>query len=201
MLDNLSSPSEYPPANIMLRSIAFLLDMFLIIFITLTILGALYPEGMEVFKNHSQQISNSNSETPDFETITNNLEKLAEDNPQFYNLMMMSQPLTFFLLLIYFTLSEVLLGGSTLGKKIFNLRTAYRDSPRIPPLGQLFVRSSVKTIAALSLGHPVLFILVGNFMIAFFRKDRRAGHDLLTRTSVVPGFLPEFEESRPDTFQ
>ena len=68
MLDNLSSPSEYPPANIMLRSIAFLLDMLLIIFITLTILGALYPEGMEVFKNHSQQISNSNSETPDFET-------------------------------------------------------------------------------------------------------------------------------------
>ncbi|GEM_PF-1330313 len=201
MLGKLSSPSEYPPANIMLRSIAFLLDMFLVIFITLTILGTLYPEGMETFKEHSQQLSKSNSETPDLDTITNNLEKLAEENPQFYKLMMMSQPLTFFLLLFYFTLSEVLLGGSTLGKKIFNLRTAYRDSPRIPPLGQLFVRSSIKTISALSLGHPVLFLLVGNFMIAFFRKDRRAGHDLLTKTSVVPGFLPENEDSKPDTFR
>ena len=201
MLGNLASPSEYPPANIMLRSIAFLLDMFLVLFITWTLLGVLYPEGMEVFMEHSRQLSQSNAEGTDLEVITNDLEKLAEENPQFSKLMMMSQPLTFFLLLFYFTLSEVLLGGSTLGKKIFNLRTAYRDSPRIPPLGQLFVRSSVKTISALSLGHPVLFLLVGNFMIAFFRKDRKAGHDLLTRTSVVPGFLPENEEPKPDTFR
>ena len=94
---------------------------------------------------------------------------------------------------LYFFVSEILLGGYTLGKKTFNLRTAYRDSPRLPPLGAHALRSMVKSIASIALisQNPLLLVFFINFLIAFYNPGRRAGHDLISRTSVVPGYLPE----------
>ena len=198
MFRNLSSstPPEYPPASLLLRSIAYLLDMALLLLLTWGILGLIYPAGMEVFVSYSQDLHGSSS---NLDNINQGLEQLAKDNPDFQKMLLASQPLSFLVLLFYFMFCETLLGGATLGKKTFNLRTAYRDSPRIPPLGQLFIRSTIKSISSLGIGHPFLFLLSGNFIVAFFLRDRKCIHDYLTHTSVVPGFLPEPTEGEQGT--
>ena len=150
--------------------------------------AAIYPEGMETFQAFSEQAAN-----------TSNLKKVESDMRENEELLKFISLLTgssFLIMLLYFTVAEALLGGATLGKKIFNLRTAYRDSPRIPPLGQLFIRALIKTFTFCCFGMSLMFIFFGNFLIAFFRKDRRTLHDLLTKTSVVPGFLPDQDEER-----
>ena len=176
---------EYPPASMLNRSIAFMLDIMLVIVLTTVIVSTAFPEGMEELQTRSQEAADQGKFL--------NLEEAMIDNPVLQKFFAMTSATSLFLMILYFALIEVFLGGATLGKKVFNLRTAYRDSPRIPPLGQLFIRSVLKTISFISVG-SILFFLVGNYLIAFFRKDRRTLHDILTKTSVVPGFLPEQEE-------
>ena len=67
-------------------------------------------------------------------------------------------------------------------------------------LGAQAIRSFVKSIASLGLipQNPLFFIFFMNFLIAFYNKGRKAGHDLLSRTSVVPGFLPDEETKELD---
>ena len=187
MFAQLTDP-EYPPASMLNRSIAFILDIMLVIILTTVILSTAFPEGMEELQGRSEEAANQGKFL--------NLEEEMKDNPTLRKFFGMTSATSLFLMILYFMFSEVLLGGATLGKKVFNLRTAYRDSPRIPPLGQLFIRSLIKTISFISVG-SILFILAANYLIAFFRKDRRTLHDLLTKTSVVPGFLPEAEEENP----
>ena len=132
------------------------------------------------------------------QSMSESLQALVEKNPEAKKLLVSMQLTTFFGLVFYFTFSELLMGGCTLGKKVFNLRTAYKDSPRNPPVGSMLLRSTVKTFCSMSFGHPILFILTGNFLIAFLSKGRRTGHDLITHTSVVPGFLPVEENVAQD---
>ena len=55
----------------------------------------------------------------------------------------------------------------------------------------------VKSIASLALiSQNLFFIFPINFLIAFCNKGRKAGHDLISRTSVVPGFLPDDDSKK-----
>ena len=82
---------------------------------------------------------------------------------------------------LYFLISELALGGTTLGKKIFGLRTVSNLTGEGPPrTSQTILRSGIKAIALY--GHPIFFI---DYIIAFVTKGNRAGHDFLSRTRVV----------------
>lgn len=186
MSDPKPSGIEFPPANIWMRMAAYAMDMLLILAVISAILNSL-PETAVSFDHESQK------QGADFNEVFIRSQEFAKEHPEaaislaFYYL---SFPLTPFL---YFFVSEILLGGYTLGKKTFNLRTAYRDSPRLPPLGAHALRSMVKSIASIALisQDPLLLVFFINFLIAFYNPGRRAGHDLISRTSVVPGYLPE----------
>jgi uncharacterized RDD family membrane protein YckC len=80
---------------------------------------------------------------------------------------------------------EWLGGGRTLGKRVFNLRTADVPTGARPEFLPALLRSAWKA-AFLCLPNP-LFTLLGiiNAHVPLFRKDRRAWHDLWTRTQVV----------------
>ena len=190
-----SRPPEYPPANLLLRSIAYLLDMALLLIAIRGILGLFFPAGMEEFVRFSIDFQESvgSQGKPDLAALNQAMMQLAGESHEFARFIVAIGPLSFLVLLFYFTLTETFLGGATLGKKTFNLRTAYRDSPRIPPLGQLFIRSTIKSVTTISMASPFLFLLSINFLLAFIHRDRKCLHDYLTRTSVVPGFLPEEE--------
>ncbi len=83
------------------------------------------------------------------------------------------------------TAQEWLGRGRTLGKRIFNLRTAEAADGAAPGFLPALLRSAWKA-AFLCLPNP-LFTLLGivNAHVPLFRKDRRAWHDLWTRTQVV----------------
>lgn len=75
--------------------------------------------------------------------------------------------------------------GRTLGKRIFRLRSVDIATGEAPGFVPALLRSAWKS-AFLCLPNP-LFTLLGivNAHVPLFRKDRRAWHDLWTRTQVV----------------
>lgn len=93
----------------------------------------------------------------------------------------------FVTLLLALALQEWLLAGRTLGKRIFNLRTIGLPDAEPPGLLAALLRSAWKA-AFFALPNP-FFMLLGivNFHVPLFRRDKRAWHDLWTRTQVVDG--------------
>jgi len=92
---------------------------------------------------------------------------------------------SFVTMLIALALQEWLLAGRTLGKRIFNLRTIGLPDTEPPGFLPALIRSAWKA-AFFALPNP-FFILLGivNFHVPLFRRDKRAWHDLWTRTQVV----------------
>lgn len=97
---------------------------------------------------------------------------------------------------LYFALSEYFLAGSTLGKKVFSLRTLQCIYYQPPRLLECMLRNGIKTMSLLSLT-LLLFALAGNlqallfafpaldYCVAFYHPRRQTLHDLAVRTCVV----------------
>jgi RDD family len=96
---------------------------------------------------------------------------------------------SFVTMLLALALQEWLLAGRTLGKRIFNLRTIGLPDAEPPGFLAALLRSAWKA-AFFTLPNP-LFMLLGivNFHVPLFRRDKRAWHDLWTRTQVVDNKL------------
>ncbi len=92
---------------------------------------------------------------------------------------------SFVTMLLALALQEWLLAGRTLGKRIFNLRTIGLPDTEAPGFLPALLRSAWKA-AFFTLPNP-FFLLLGivNFHVPLFRRDKRAWHDLWTRTQVV----------------
>jgi hypothetical protein len=96
---------------------------------------------------------------------------------------------SFVTMLLALALQEWLLAGRTLGKRIFNLRTIGLPESAPPGFLAALLRSAWKA-AFFTLPNP-FFMLLGivNFHVPLFRRDKRAWHDLWTRTQVVDNKL------------
>ncbi len=95
---------------------------------------------------------------------------------------------TFFLtLLVYFSASELATAGTTLGKRVFGLRTARWFTGEPPRPIESLTRSLFK-VASLLFFWP--FLLLVNTLPALAHASRRAGHDHLARTCVTRTPLP-----------
>ena len=93
----------------------------------------------------------------------------------------------FFVMMVALMLQEAFWSGQTIGKKIFNLRTVdfYTQAP--PRIMSCVLRSAWKS-SFIALANPFTALLgIINFHVPLFRKDRRAWHDMFTRTYVVDG--------------
>lgn len=83
---------------------------------------------------------------------------------------------------IYFAMSELLMQGSTLGKKVFKLQTIDLRT-MLPATGKsLLVRNCLKTISV-TIIFPILLII--NLIIPFFSRFRLTGHDVIAKTMVT----------------
>lgn len=78
--------------------------------------------------------------------------------------------------IIYFSVSEILTGGYTLGKRIFSVRTTLYD--RYQPINcyNAFIRALTKSVLIIA---PIIFA------VAYFVKGHRAIHDLASGSIVV----------------
>ncbi|PWU05503.1 MAG: hypothetical protein C5B43_03275 [Verrucomicrobia bacterium] len=161
-------------ANRFSRTVAFFLDLLLIgtfslMLLTLFIIPKKYPGTMEeLWLLSSQQEGSKNQQ----------VEKMS---PQLKEMIQASQTIIIFLFWAYFSLSEILLKGSSLGKLVFKIRVVNANTLRTPSFFESILRSGLKTFSLLA-WFPVFTL---NFFIMFFTKHAQAGHDLLTRTIVI----------------
>jgi len=81
----------------------------------------------------------------------------------------------------YFLACELAMGGSTLGKHMFHLKTVNISGVGPPGLLQASLRALLKTFF---LWGALPFTWIA-FMMGFFTQAHRAGHDILARTLVV----------------
>ena len=100
---------------------------------------------------------------------------------------------------MYFSLSEWLMKGCTLGKKIFTLRTIHQIEKRAPKSLECLIRNGIKSISLLAIFFlpDLLFgnfysgivgILAVDYIYSFFSSQKQTLHDLATRCIVVePG--------------
>jgi len=86
----------------------------------------------------------------------------------------------FLVLVLYFTGSELVTGGSTLGKRVFSLRAARCWTAEPPTWTESFIRNLFKAASLMWMG-----LLIVNIFAIFFRPGRRAVHDYLARTLVT----------------
>ena len=86
-------------------------------------------------------------------------------------------------------MQEWQLKGRTLGKLIFNLRTIQLPEAEAPGFMSSLLRSAWKA-AFFALPNPFFMILgIVNFHVPLFRRDKRAWHDLWSRSQVVDNKL------------
>ena len=118
------------------------------------------------------------------------LEEKSPDGEAFLTWYSFQGNVSFVTMLLALALQEWLLSGRTIGKRIFNLRTISLPDAEPPGFLPSLLRSAWKA-AFFTLPNP-LFMLLGivNFHVPLFRRDKRAWHDLWTRTQVVDNKLP-----------
>lgn len=163
------------------RLLAFLIDSF-VIFILLFLIFQnvfvpdIFPGGVKAYEKDAialfQQVveaSQSNEETGPLQ-ISENMQKASA----FF------AKLLFIGFSIYFALMELILDRSSLGKKIFGLKTVSKIEFGKANALTVVSRSIVKSFTMLS---GLYFLL--NCIPVFFGKYQQAGHDWIFRTIVV----------------
>ena len=173
----------HPIAPFSTRILSFLLDVILVIALLVTVLGkfvlpAKYPQEMHkmemIISQYAAEIEQQaaqNEKTP----------ALPEFPDEIQEMMHFIQTFTLVFVWLYFALSEILLQGSSLGKKIFRLRVLSTRTGEPISLLESIIRGGFKAMTLLSF-FP---LLTASYIIFFFNKNRLAGHDYLCRSIVV----------------
>lgn len=92
---------------------------------------------------------------------------------------------TFYTMLLALTLQEWLMAGATLGKRMLNLRVIDVRTATAPGFLDCMMRSACKAACFALPNRLITLVGIVNFHVPLFRKDRRAWHDLWTKTQVV----------------
>lgn len=171
--DNLPEPS------IAFRGLAFLLDYILVILLaTLIILQIILPlnpsfslEALDDWLQAYLTWAESNSGTP---------APILNDSAQSILLLITESFSIIFIL--YFVLCDTLFKGSSIGKKIFNLKTITLTPRDSIPIFHASIRAISKTIL-LFYFFPLLFLVAA--ATKRFHKSKQWGHDLISQTKVI----------------
>ncbi len=199
-LEELSPANRLRPGSFRWRTLAFLLDFALLCVATFLILDrAVWPQyegGKAELSAFVEELVHVSVEslfgTTDLRTA---LPEASEQLLQMLGASQMAVMLTFWM---GFFMGDTILGGRSLGKRVFRLRVVPRD--RFGPLRMTegLLRSGLKTLTLLA--SPVLPFLLANYLVPLFGRDRRAGYDFLCRTLVIsePAGPPVPAESPPN---
>ena len=196
-------PIPPPPAGYWWRTFACLADILPLMFLGWALAGLLAgPDELAArqkadawTRRFSEQYikaikSGSQRDQQALTTMTTKLlEDKSPDGEAFLTWYSFQGNVSFVTLLLALALQEWLLAGRTLGKRIFNLRTIGLPDAEPPGFLASLLRSAWKA-AFFTLPNP-FFMLLGivNFHMPLFRRDKRAWHDLWTRTQVVDNKL------------
>ena len=201
----MANPPPIPPpaAGFWWRSLACLADILPLMFLGWALAGILAgPDELAArqkadawtqryTEQYIKAISSGNSRDFDgFKAMTSKfVDEKSPDAEAFLTWYSFQGNVSFVTMLLALALQEWLLAGRTIGKRIFNLRTISLPDAEPPGFLPSLLRSAWKA-AFFTLPNP-LFMLLGivNFHVPLFRRDKRAWHDLWTRTQVVDNKL------------
>ena len=168
-----------PEPSIAFRGLAFLLDYILVVLLaTLIILQIILPlnpsfslEALNDWLDAYLAWAESNSDTA---------APILNDSAQSILLLITESFSIIFIL--YFVLCDTLFKGSSIGKKIFNLKTITLTPRNSIPIFHAGIRAISKTII-LFYFFPVLFLVAA--LTKRFHKSKQWGHDLISQTKVI----------------
>lgn len=115
-------------------------------------------------------------------------------DPRILLLFSFAHQVMFLAFFVYFGLSEWLMRGSSLGKKMFSIRTVMADTGLPPTAIQALLRGVMKAFGLIGLP-PWTWI---SLLLASFLRGRRTGHDVLCRTAVISGVVPPRPKPREE---
>jgi uncharacterized RDD family membrane protein YckC len=170
------------PARVVRRALGLLLDTMLaglaaMVLLTIFILPQSHPDYDTIIR-HQQQAMNDQIKA----ALAGGEVGAVNLSDDFVEIATTAGTTVFAVLLVYFAASEMLSGGSTLGKRVFGLRVARTGTSEPPNAIELLSRSIFKAASLIGF-FPLL--LLANTLPIFFRPTRRALHDLLARTIVT----------------
>lgn len=168
-----------PEPSMAFRGLAFLLDYILVLLLaTLIILQIILPlnpafslEALNHWLEAYLIWAESNSDTA---------APIPNDSVQSI-LLLITESFTI-IFILYFLLCDTLFKGSSIGKKIFNLKTITLTPRDSIPIFHASIRAISKTII-LFYFFPVLFLVA--VLTKRFHKSKQWGHDLISQTKVI----------------
>lgn len=185
------------PASVIFRTLAFLADgvvtFILALFVLKISLPFTCPDGVETMLNYSEKFYEAYAETLNdaargvvssakLDAISAAAVKDATLN-SFFTII---NTTSLIVATLYFLLSEQIMHGRTLGKKIFGLRTVVTGTEDCPPaFFQTLSRSFWKAISLVPAGIILIVLAIINAHIVVFAKRHRGWHDKLSQTEVI----------------
>ena len=168
-----------PEPSIAFRGLAFLLDYILVVLLaTLIILKIILP------LNPSFSLEALNDWLDAYmawaESNRNTAAPILNDSAQ--SILLLITESFSIIFIFYFLLCDTLFKGSSMGKKIFNLKTITLTPRNSIPIFHAGIRAISKTII-LFYFFPILFLIAA--LTKRFHKSKQWGHDLISQTKVI----------------
>ena len=171
--DNLPEPS------IAFRGLAFLLDYILVVLLaTLIILQVILP----LNPSFSLEALNDWLEAYIAWAETNSITAAPILNDSAQSILLLITESFSIIFILYFVLCDTLFKGSSMGKKIFNLKTITLTPRDSIPIFHAGIRAISKTVL-LFYFFPLLFLVAA--LTKRFHKSKQWGHDLISQTKVI----------------
>lgn len=186
-----------PSAPMFFRSLAFLADSVLVLFLSAIavklFLPFFCPNGFFVFTEYYRELNSAyeatllaaaNGNSVDSSALDSVLRRIAQDETliSFFDT---TYTVSFLTAVLYFILTEFFMRGQTLGKKIFGLRTVIYGTPFPPLFLQILSRAFWKAFTVVPVGILLALLAVINATIVALSRRHRGWHDKLARTEVI----------------
>ena len=160
------------------RACAFILDVVLVsalasLCLNKFILPEKFPGALDAMTLYVQQLAQAVQSKTSIEEI-----KVA---PNVQEAAVFVQAFLYFLFWTYFASSEILLKGSSLGKRVFRLQVVNMYTAKPLGLFEVLVRSGIKGLTLLTY-FPILAI---DYIVPLFNSQRQSLHDMLSRSLVI----------------
>ena len=168
-----------PEPSLAFRGLAFLLDYILVVLLaTLIILKIILPlnpsftlDALNDWLDACMAWAESNRNTA---------APILNDSAQ--SILLLITESFSIIFIFYFLLCDTLFKGSSMGKKIFNLKTITLTPRNSIPIFHAGIRAISKTII-LFYFFPILFLIAA--LTKRFHKSKQWGHDLISQTKVI----------------
>ncbi|MBP3302653.1 MAG: RDD family protein [Opitutales bacterium] len=186
-----------PSAPMLFRSLAFLADSVLVLFLSAIavklLLPVFCPNGFFVFTEYYRELGSAyeatltaaaNGGTANSTALDSVFNRISQDETliSFFDTI---YTVSFLVAVLYFILTEFFMRGQTLGKKIFGLRTVIYGTPFPPLFLQILSRAFWKAFTVVPAGILLTLLAVINANIVAFSRRHRGWHDKLARTDVI----------------